>query len=86
MEESADERAERGVDAFAAASCQRAGEDVENARAGRDGEDQRGSQEESETMWVEHAWDFTLLWRVPNVSIQPRPSEDRRYVARGLAL
>jgi hypothetical protein len=60
VEESAEEGAEGGEDAFAAASCERAGEDVEDARAGRDGEQQRGGQEEREALWVGH--EEILAW------------------------
>jgi len=54
VEESAEEGAEGGLKAFAASSGQGAGEDVENAWAGGDGEEKRGGKEEQETMRVEH--------------------------------
>ena len=54
MEESTEESAEGGLKAFAAASGEGAGQDVENAGAGSNGEEQSGGEEECETVRVEH--------------------------------
>jgi hypothetical protein len=54
VEESAEECADRRLKTFAAASCEGAGEHVEDAWAGSDGEEQCGGEEEREAMGVEH--------------------------------
>jgi hypothetical protein len=54
VEESSEECADRGLQAFAAASSKGAGENVEDAGAGSDGEKNCGSEEEQETVGVEH--------------------------------
>jgi len=54
VEESAEESAEGGLKTLAAASGEGAGEDVEDAGAGSDGEKESGGEEECETVRVEH--------------------------------
>src|SRR6266704_3288205 len=55
VEESADKRAERRKNAFALSTGQAARQNVENARTGRDGQKQSGSEEKQQAMRVEHA-------------------------------
>ena len=54
MEKSADKGSERRKDALAAAAGEAAGEYVENAGAGSDGEKQGGGKEEVKVMRVNH--------------------------------
>src|SRR5205814_110898 len=54
VEESAEKCAEGGLKTFAAASGECAGEDIEDAGAGSDGEKQGSGEEEQEAMGVEH--------------------------------
>ncbi len=55
VKESADEGAQRGMNAFAAAAREGARQHVENAGTGRDGEKQCGGEEQRKTMRIDHA-------------------------------
>lgn len=54
VEESSEESAEGGLETFAATTGEGAGQDVEDARAGSDGEKHGGGEEQHEAMRIEH--------------------------------
>ena len=67
MEKSTEESAEGGLKTFAAASGKGAGENVENARTGSDGEEKSGGEEEQEAVGVGH---MTKVYGFMGVRVQ----------------
>jgi len=78
VEESAYESADGRKDAFALSSGKAARQDIENARAGRDGQEQSGGEKEQQAVRVEH---FEIVGSATGVCKVPR---NGRGCGRGL--